>query len=382
MLLLNNNEKKQVDYLNRNNQLKSKKKQIKVLILTSKINKSELAVEYKDSYGNTKYDGFLYNVFKKMKKDLEHKYEFIEEFREIRNYNNELINISKGKYDIAIGGFYNNSKANEYVNFSRPLYLGADSILHVKKKNLMNSLVSIIRKMMKPILFLVCIGILFGIILYFLEPNRNSDLPAVKNSRFSFKRTILTVISAFFGEMGFLTENSELNIPGMLLIIFTMIVSFSLVVLIQARVTTIMVELEKESNIDFSHIEKYTFLGFKGSTATSTLEKEGAKIEYSKKNIYDTVKYYLKNTDKYDGIVISYTEAYSRFINDSNLTISYENTGDGENANINLHLCSWPVSKEKPEFLKDVNEKIIQYRSDRSLREICKSYLPRKEFCI
>ena len=228
---------------------KDDKKEIKVAVLTTKNNfvGNDLAFPVYVSISKKVYKGFNIDIFNIIKKKLSNKYKFKVIYLKDKSfdYNGLVEDVYKGKYDLIIGGFFLSSWRDSKINFTLPLYLNSNSILHLRETKNIKNIINLIFKILQPIFFLIVLGIIFGIILYFVEPKRGKYNPHVKNNFGRLKRSILTTISSFYGEMGFLTENTPLSIFGIILVICIIIIATIILQITQARLTTLKYFIRK-----------------------------------------------------------------------------------------------------------------------------------------
>lgn len=353
---------------------------INVLIITStETNGVETAFKYKDKNGEFKYKGFLYEAFLKIKKKLKNKYEFNVKFTDAseQNYDNFVRETAAGKYDIVVGGFFLNEYREKLINFSYPFFFNAYSIVQYKKLGDFEILLKLILALARPIFLLIGLGLIFGIILHFIEPKRGKILDTVKLNMIKGKRrTILTSIASFFGEMGFLTENTNLSIISVITVIIIMIVAFTIILIVQAKLTTLSLSLEEKENINLSNLNKFNFIGFEGNSETQKLDKLGANVKYLKNmSLKEGIDYYIKNKNKYSGgLITSHTNGYSFVKNNSNLKIKYEGLG--------IEPCSWILNKNQIKLLEDINQQIIKLIDNGEMKKICTKYIKFKNACI
>lgn len=360
------------------------KQKIRVLVVTGneKIG-VETAYKYTDKFGKTSYNGYLYNVFQIIKDKLQNKYDFDIKYTDPsdQNYTGWVKDIADGKYDLVIGGFTDTHDREKIVNFTVPLYMNSIAILHKRHNDNIKIIIQLIIDLVKPIFLLIFLGILFGIILHYSEPNRGKFLDTIKGekskNKLIFIRTILTTISAFFGEMGFLSENTNLSIRGIVVVILIMIIAYVIILSAQARITTLNVKLQKNmGKLNFKDIKKHKYLGFKGNVDINKIENEGGKVTKIDNMTFEkAIEFYLKNSNKYSGgFVTVHTSAYPLIRKYKDLIISYEGFG--------LMPACWAISKNKPELLDELNKNILLLREREILGPLCKKYLKYKNACL
>lgn len=356
------------------------KPKINVLVVTSSETKGvETAYKYKDKYGEIKYKGFMYDTFLKIKQEIKNKYDFNVKFTDPadQNYDNWVRETAEGKYDVVVAGFFLNEYREKLINYSFPLFFNAYSIVQHKKLSDFAILTKLIIALAKPVFLLIGLGLIFGLILHFIEPNRGRILDTVKlDKKMGRRRTILTTIASFFGEMGFLNENTNLSLISVITIIIIMIVAFTFILIAQAKMTTLSLSLEEKEDINLSNLNEFNFLGFEGNAEPQKLDKLGANVTYLKNmTLSQGIDYYIKNSHKYSGgLITAHTNGYSFVKNNSDLTIKYDGLG--------LEPCSWIVNKSKIDLLEDINQQIVKLIDNGEMKKICTKYIKFKNACI
>ena len=333
-------------------------------------------------HNKKKYIGFHYNVFNIIKDNLKNKYKFnITYSDEMENNYNKFIDETKnGKYDIVVGGFSYNNEREKKINYTYPLFLNSNSILHIKQDYFFKNLVSILFKITIPIIILLFLGIVFGFILNYFEPTRASWLSHIKGSKKEiskkiFRRHLLTSIASFYGQTGFLSENSTLSIVGIVVSIIIFVIVFNVLIIVQAKITTLNIELEKEKKIlNINNLQKYKLLGIKGHNSPAKLIKRGANIDYVDKSVADTYKHYMKNKDKYNGISLVYTDAFYYYTQNKDLEITHVGLG--------IEPSSWVINKEKVQLLYDINMQLLTIKDNGNLSSICGKFIKRMDSCL
>lgn len=345
------------------------KNNIKVFVITG--NKTvgvETAYKYKDKDGKIKYNGFLYKIFKIFSYRLKNKYTFDVTFGNPneQNYDQLVNDVNNGKYDLIVGGFYQTIGREKLVNFTIPLMLNANSILHYKNTNTIKIISNLLFGILKPIMILIILGLIFGYFFHKIEPKKST-----------LKRTILKTISAFFGNMDYFSDKNNISLNGMIFITITMIVAFTIIHIVQARLTTLNISLEKDlGKIDVSNLSKYKFLGFDGWADTQKLIKRGARVKILKNmSIKEGVDYYLKNYKEFNGgLITSHTAAWAFTNTNNKLLITYEGLG--------LEPESFIINKNKPQLLEDINQNILDLKENGILTSICNTHIKFIQGCF
>lgn len=344
-----------------------KKEEIKVFVILGSPDSLVTTTRIKSEQGGYIYYGFGWDIFQNIKRKLKDKYEFKVTFSDLKdnNHNKFIREVNENKYDIVIGEFFTNNYREKLINFSTPISIDSIGVLHIKKNNPFSVFFKILKKIGYKILFLILIGFVFGLLLYFIEKGREYHSERLQGSnRLRLLRSVVTGISTMFGEMGYLSERSSLSVRGVILITIIMIVAFLFIMYIQGEITSALIK-QKSDNINKNDSNK-TLLGFKGNSSVNKLKRYGFKIiEVQNLNSDDYIKEYLNNTDKYDGVIFPYCEAYEYLKKHPNLTISID---------FGNEPVSFPINENKIKFLEDVNKTITELRDNLELNRICKSY--------
>ena len=339
---------------------------IKVLIVLG--NSLTTTKKTVDTKGNTTYSGFMWDVWQKIEDTLEDKYNFIVEFspEKSTNYNLYVQDVSVGKYDLVVGSFMNTKWRESKIDFTTPVIIDANAILHEYKTTILDDMMVVIYKTSKLIFYLVVIGIIFGTLLYFVDPERIIFQRKTRTSSKKFLfRSIMTGVASMFGEMGFLSENASLSITGSILVIFIMTISFLYVMFTQAEITRVLINQSKRK-LNNNTLGYKKFLGWSNDPVSYKLKRYGANIDLQENiNMEDMVSKYLGNTEIYRGIVVPYCFGYKYTKKYPNLTLS---TGFGNEPS------AFIVNQNKQQLKEDVNAVIIDMKTSLKLQQICQTY--------
>lgn len=353
---------------------------IKVLVITSNEKVGvETAYKFKNKDGKIEYKGFMYDIFLKIKENLKDKYYFDIYYTDPKdqNYDDWVKQTAEGKYDLVVGGFFLNLSRNKQINYTSPLFFNAYSIITYRNQNNIITILRFILSITKPLVLLIFIGFIFGLILYLVEPNRGNILKVTGKKKYLMRRrTILSAIASFFGEMGFLSENSTLSLSSIITVIIIMIVAFIIVIIAQAKMTSLNLSLDEKKNINLENLDKYNFLGFEGNSEAQKLDKLGANVTYLKNmTLKEGIDYYIKNKNTYNGGLITvYTKGMAIQNKNKSLNVKYDGLG--------LEPSCWITNKNKINLLDDINKQIVTLIDNGDIKKLCKKYILFKNACI
>lgn len=311
--------------------------------------------------------GYNWDLFEKVREKLSDRYKFLVTYSDISHsdYAKWVEQVASKKYDMVVGAFMKTAHRETVVNFSTPTILDATSILHKQQDDLLNDVRKIMMKAIHLIGYIIVIGIAMGVILYFGDPKRAGRYQNLKGKEF-FLRSVITGIASVFGEMGFLSENTSLkSIPGALLTVFMMIVSFLLIMFTQAKITQKMLELD--STYHPNNVRDKTFLIFRGDPVKEEFEQYHAKLkEVDSDTSEQLVDYYLEHEKEYDGCIMPYADAYF---------FQRTRTGLHISSDFGYFTSHWIFNKGKANLLEDINATLLLLKESGELKTMCTSKL-------
>ena len=359
------------NFNNQTHRQNSNKQTIKVFVFigesTSGIVAHETSIDEKTK--QKIYERYSWELFQKCMKDLvmdKYNFEIIYSKPDWTNYSQTIKDIHSGKYDIAIAGFLSTYEREKLVNFSTPVKIDANAIYHLKtESDVVSELFFALYSISGYIVISIVIGILIGVVLYYGNPKRMKFIGSLTKKSF-FIRSIITGIAAMFGEMGFLSENASRTYRGAIIVIITMLVAYISLIIIQAQVTSILVENRINKSIDPRILESGVILGHEGYAVAKKIKEDGAKMKFVKDlSNEELLMFYLKNTDKYKGVALSYCDAYPCLTKHPELqaTLGFGN-----------EPSSWPVNNDKQDFLEKLNRSLLSLRKSREMQLLCTKY--------
>lgn len=347
-----------------NDMWKGNKEKIKVLV---PLGAPPLASK-KVINGITTYDGLMYDIWKQMKPLLEKKYDFEEYYVEQTidfEYDQQIQDIFEGKYDISISGYSVTPKRLKLVSFSNMVIAERNAILHYPRNNYWTSLyVLITDSFIKPFLFILLICIIIGWLLNKIQPNRwnNTLLPKYLYLR----KTIMVVISIIFGQGGLLEGKTTHSIHAITILLMALFISTVYFLYLQAIITDKVININKNYNLNVDNVGNDLYLVTKGNAIISRFEKINVNAKTIHKDEEDDIKYYIKNKDKYGGILM--TSIKANYFNKKypELIVSDKTFGF-----LPIHF---PINKHYIHFIDDINEVIASLHYKNNILNTCRSY--------
>jgi len=316
---------------------------------------------------NEVYTGFLWELFTEIiqKKEINEKYRFEFVFSEYGIYNYDLIvnEINKGKYDMTLSHLIQTFQRETKVNFTVPLLIDYITVFHKVKVNRFGIIKDVLSSIFILILVLIVLGILVGYILYVFDKDRRKHIDSKLTDKQFLIRTIMTGIASFFGEMGYLSENVSNTKKGVLIVTVIMLIATIFTLFLQAEITSKTIEKRQINTLSKRHIRDKPILAHAGYAMAKKLEEQGAEVEYikdiSNKSLFEK---YMKNSHKYNGIVLSYCDGDNHVMGKSDLTST---------STFGKEPISFVVSTKKPKFLELLNKTILKLRSEGELHSLC-----------
>tara|TARA_B100000902_G_C27321507_1_gene924963 strand:+ start:4314 stop:5417 length:1104 start_codon:yes stop_codon:yes gene_type:complete len=340
-------------------------KDIKVLVILGDGNSGSASIKIKTDKG-IEYKGFNYELLMKLKDNLNDKYNFIIEFtNEIDHNYHEFINkVHLGEFDMCAGLFHYEEHKHELINYTTPIIIDANSIIYVKNHSPVSEFFYTVYDVLKYIIVIIISGFIAGGLLFIGDPDRAKHSKRLKKNKYLFLlRSLVTGIASMFGEMGYLSERSSLELKGIFVAIFIFMTGFIFIMYIQAKITTLLIHRESEL-YDKNNISHATFLGFKGDPVVEKIKQYGPTIEYVENiSIKEMIDMHINNENKYDGCLLSYIDAYPIIKKNKNLAVDI---------NFGNEPCGFIVNKEKIQLLTDINGVFLKLRENLELTNLCK----------
>ena len=147
------------------------------------------------------------------------------------------------------------------------------------------------------------------------------------------------------------------------------LIAFIFIALIQSKLTSDFIDEKKKTYID--HTKKYVFIAHEGDETSNKIKNKLKKIKiktFSNKSNDELINIYIKNRNKYDGVILSYISAYPviKKYSEYGLIANTEEFG--------IILEYFPINNKKKELSSDINEIISEIQDSGYINKICKSY--------
>lgn len=278
----------------------------------------------------------------------------------------QLIKEKSNMYDIIIGNISEGLERSEYINFTKAIKLNKINVLIKNKYNTISYLKKFLKGLVKPLAILLLLGLFLGFILHLVDPERSIVVDDA-GDRFlhGIRRPILSSMASIFGEMGFVSERSNLSFKSIVVVLTIMIISYYTSIYLQAITLGDIINYNKNSVINKKNISNLNIVTTEGNELGSILKNMGVTIK-TKKNIPEVVKFFKKNNNTFDGIVLDYDKLLK--INSEHPDLDIDPHIFGYDT---LHFC---VNKNNPALLNKINNTIIYMNEQLLIRDICNKY--------
>ena len=344
----------------------SKKETIKVFVITGP-ETSGIVTHVKNINGKKDYSGMVWDIVEELKKlpNFE-KYNFEYTFSEsnFKNYDQVVEWVSNGTYDLGLSTYAQNSRRETKINYTIPIKIDSYAVFHYENTSEYDTFKRVFYDIGYLLLILIVLGILAGLILFFLDPGRKK-MKQIKKTKSFFLRSIMTGISSFLGETGELFGNATSSFKGLVSVVFVMIFSLIFIQFMQAEITSTLIEEKNAAGISSDDMILKPVLGHEGYSHTDRWEQNGGKVVRVKnKTNDDLLKIYKSDPDKYLGVVLSYSDGYPFLDLHPGITASV----------FGNYLQSMIYNPNKKGFGEDLNQGLLHLRSTKKLKKICKLY--------
>ena len=285
------------------------------------------------------------------------------------NYDQVVKETKNGKYDMVIGDFSTSYDRSYLVDFSNAFFLSKVSILtSVKKVSPFKRFMESLFDLSKVLTVVFGLFLILSILFWLLEKRTHGY--KISNSLFS---TSVAMIS------GDVTDNPSSNL-NKLLFIFILIVGMILQAVIIASMTDTALSSDQSIDpfINKRDIAGKTFVVKKGSYFVKVVRSLEANVYEFDGNSVDATKFYIENSDRYDGFVTEnilakrYVTQFSDL--DNHLIVSQVNLRNDELAFI--------FRKDFP-FKDEINKGILFMQDNNLSGSICANYIGEdSDYCI
>lgn len=322
------------------------------------------AYKEKHNDGSVTYVGLFYDIYQKMKKSLEDKYNFVETYDEDFSITNSLNDIRDGKYDLGISNYSTTSKRLEDVDFTMNIIMERDVIVYKQKDgaNIRTIVNLIIEVLLIPVAILICLGIVIGWLIYRFQTGRNPELP----KKLRLQRSIIATVSVFLAEAGMIAEESPLNFTSIFFTMLIMTIALVFNTYITANLTNRVIEINASTKYTRETVADMHILALKDQSIVDKFKQYGTQVTEMSTNIKKMIQKYLQNTEKYDGVALETSAA---------IVVAKKYGLKTTSANFGFGNAVFAVNKNRNDLLADLNKEIKKLHDSMDTERICKKYM-------
>ena len=299
--------------------------------------------------------GLLYDIWNKVKQINNLNVEEIVMDGNKISYDDLCDDISRDKYDMAVGNISVVARRVEKVFFTRPIYLNELNILYKPTQSKIKLFGTLfVTTFLPPLILLLVLGVGLGYLLWYVDRARGR------------KRAILSSIASMFGEMGYVSERSNLSTRSMIVAFIILLISYYYTIFLQAiTVDKVMKETDK-SEISKETIEGNRVLSLKGSALGERMKQYGVVTIQRDLDVDNLVQYYLAHSKIYKGILFDYHISL-RMADKYNLKVSTDNYGFDE--------IAFPINRGKAELLHLMSDSLVHLQKSGYVMSKCQMYM-------
>lgn len=322
-------------------------------------------VSYNRTLGT--YDGFVYTIWKNVKRELQRDYHITETFAVTDDFNKMLQDYIRDQhYDLAVGAFSVFPERLHYCAFTHP-YVLDKHVLLTSNEIIWTKTLSVVIQKYVPVALLV---VLIGFVLAFVF--RLMDVKHVSCG---------LTISAMFGNRDFLDSQKHTktsythNVFSYVCLIVLMLISTYTYVYLNAYLTDTLYAEHSNDRITANSIKDKRLLCTNGFRAGGIFEEYGAVVDYIDVQDEDLISIFLRtnashtNLKHYDGIITSYLNGLHQY---SKKHIRMNETIFG------LDKYSFVVhpshASHHRSLLMKLNHVLVTMNDDHTIANICASY--------
>lgn len=321
---------------------------------------------YKTKVGDNKYHftGFFFDIWELIAKKINLKCDYT--ILKGSNYA-KILKDNGDRYDVIIGDISNSSYRYKYVNFTNPIKLNKIALARKTVFKPLSFFSRFIKTISIPLLILVIVGIIFGLILWWADPDRTFIESEMGNQLPNgWRKPLISTVASMFGEMGGVVERTNLSFSSLITVLIIMVVSYFSSIYFQAMTIGDMISFDSTSVVEQKGVKNINLLTLKGTSVAKVVQNSGASIEYLDKNKVELVQFYKANLDKYDGFVLDYELMNEIEKHDPDIMIDTHVFGYDD--------VQYAVSKKNNQLLSKINGAILELQSSLKIKEICSRY--------
>ena len=322
--------------------------------------------------GKKEEDGgsqFTYALWKIVKPKLEKLgFKIKETIIDEPNYDKEIENLSRNKYDMLVGYISILSRRSKLANYTRPLILDQQVIVFKPEGEITSYYSTLLETIMPVIIIFITFGFLLSIALYYFGNHFSTKKHKVG---WHFWGTF----GAILGEPGTIVEEIDITKKANIFIAFLILIfMFFFSLILEATLTqqTYQKSIEADEDPIGVDIKNEKLLVAEGSSMVDTVKRAGAIADKRKVKTQEVQDLYLKNTDKNLkgfvtdlstwGGIISKKKKYSNLVK-SDFQFPFDD-------------IAWMINRNEHILLESVETILLQLKTNETIQKLCFEKMP------
>ena len=264
----------------------------------------------------------------------------------------DSMKLNNSKWDILIGNYGPTPERTAVMNFTLPIYLNTIHIMHEPTLSHWKVMTNVLVKyFLFPLILLVIIGGILGHVLYLVDPQRGK------------RRAVFSSIASMFGEMGYVSERSNLKPIAVVTAFIIMVISYYYTIFLQAFTTGDVIKQSKEIVFTVENLQHKKILTPKNWIQPAKYFKDNwGLITHDPVHADKMVEYYLDNTDKYDGFSIDFFDM---------IKIQKEYPRLVYTESFGYDAIAWPVHRRNTDLVRQISIVLGELRNKHQIYNIC-----------
>jgi len=309
---------------------------------------------------NGQHSGIIYDAWKEVKSVMRG-YNFEETFYKAINNSEFIDKINSENYDLGIGCIGADANRVKKAYFTLPIFMNRCVIMYKDKNIYIKEVIKFFFMYFIPFFIgMLVVAIVLGLI-----------MAKVTHQKMETKRIVALTAASFFGSKGELFRSVTINIYSVAIILIILIVSTFCIQLLQAIITNILAQAYNDSEITHEKVRSAKLLGVKGSNVPELFKTNyECSVDLYDGSLEESIKHYLTDTFKTDGVVANSTEAlYYAPKYGLKITSQY----------FTLDEHGWVVNFKTSDLLQPLNENIRKVLDTNKMHKLCSAYLGSSE---
>ena len=323
--------------------------------------------------GKKEEDGgsqFTYALWKIVKPKLEKLgFKIKETIIKEPNYDKEIENLSRNKYDMLVGYITILSRRGKLANYTRPLILDQQIIVFKPEGAVTSTFYQLLETIIPVIIIFMTFGFLLSIVLYYFGNHYST-----KKHKVGWH--LWGTFGAILGEPGSIVEQVDITKKANIFIAFLILIFmffFSLILEATFTQQTYQKSIEADEDPIGVDIKNEKLLVATGTSMVDTVKRAGAIAEEKRvTKTQDIQDIYLKNTDKNIKGFVTDLSTWGGIIHKENKYSSLVKS----DFQFPFDDIAWMVNRNEHILLKSLETILLNLREQGKLKKLCFEKMP------